>query len=198
MSLSVDLESGVRIVESGPEIHLSAWAGTPVALGWWLLAAQVRACRQSSVVPRFVSPRRTLLPAQQLGPLQLLLFPRTLVAPRNPRFSRLYRPSSVTPTLLTPVRLTRGQAERLVGTGGTAPMTTLAQGQSVRTVRIRVAQPVTKLVILTLPLPALRATIMWWGPTTVMVRVTGQVPSLPPKAMTFLPRVIRALTFLPV
>lgn len=39
MSLSLSeevglLESGVRIVESGPDIHLSAWAGTPPALGW--------------------------------------------------------------------------------------------------------------------------------------------------------------------
>lgn len=77
-------------------------------------------------------------------------------------------------------------------------MTTLAQGQVLRTVRISVAQPPTKLVILTLALPALKATMIWWGPTPVIVRVTAQRAALPPKAMTFLPRVIRALTFLPV
>lgn len=77
-------------------------------------------------------------------------------------------------------------------------MTTLAQGQSRRTVRTRVAQRVTKLGILTLALPALKATIIWWGPTTVIVRGTAQRPGLPPKAMTFLSSVIRALTFLPV
>lgn len=89
LSESIVLESGVVMVESGPEIHLTAWAGTPPALGWWLLARRVRAWRQPSIVPRLVSPRRTLLSAQQLVTLQLLSFPRVLVEPRKWMFSRL-------------------------------------------------------------------------------------------------------------